>query len=317
MAYDNSKTPFYSETQHQWASPQNWTGHGINTLQVYVRGDAPAFLEVSPGTIIMNGTGSDIWNASDQFRFACKSLSGDGTIIARVDGLANTHEWAKAGVMIRETLDATSNFAFVAATPNPTHGISFQRRTPDATAGANTDVASQTIPVWVKLTRKGDTFTAQLSSDGVAWTDIAVNPAVSIQMGSSVLIGLAVCSHDAAQVTAAKFSHVSTSGGVSGTTWQMAEIGVAQAAGNAYEPFYVGLQDKAGKLAVVSSADTTLIAASAWQQFSIPLSQFSSAGVNLASIQKIIIGVGDRNTPKAGSSGKVYIDDIQLARVAP
>ena len=42
--------------------PQAWTGGGVNTLVVYVRGDAPAFVETSPGTILMNGMGTDIWD---------------------------------------------------------------------------------------------------------------------------------------------------------------------------------------------------------------------------------------------------------------
>ena len=111
LAFDNTKSPFYSETQREWLTPQAWTGGGVNTLVVYLRGDAPAFLETSPGTIIMNGTGTDIWNTSDEFRFAYKQLKGNGSIVARVDSVANTDTWAKAGVMIRETLDAGSTHA--------------------------------------------------------------------------------------------------------------------------------------------------------------------------------------------------------------
>jgi hypothetical protein len=37
--------------------------------------------------------------------------------------------------------------------------------------------------------------------------------------------------------------------------------------------------------------------------------------VNLGSVKKMIIGVGDRSVPKAGGSGKLYIDDIRLTRV--
>jgi hypothetical protein len=66
---------------------------------------------------------------------------------------------------------------------------------------------------------------------------------------------------------------------------------------------------------VVSDPDASVIATGAWQEWQIPLSQFSSAGVNLNSIKKMMVGVGDRNAPKAGSSGKLYIDDIRLTRV--
>src|SRR5262249_27569764 len=36
------------------------------------------------GTWTVNGGGADIWNASDQFNFARTSLTGDGSIVARV-----------------------------------------------------------------------------------------------------------------------------------------------------------------------------------------------------------------------------------------
>ena len=112
MAFDNRTNPYYSETQREWTTPQAWTAGGANTLKVYFRGEAPAFLETSPGNIVMSGTGTDIWGTADQFRFAYKSLTGDGSIVARVDSLANTDAWAKAGVMIRETLDAGSTWAY-------------------------------------------------------------------------------------------------------------------------------------------------------------------------------------------------------------
>ena len=99
----------------------------------------PAFVETSPGTIIMNGTGTDIWNNADQFRFAYKSLKGNGSIMARVDSLANTNAWAKAGVMIRESLDPGSTHATIASS-SATSGVSFQHRLVTGDVSTSTDV---------------------------------------------------------------------------------------------------------------------------------------------------------------------------------
>jgi hypothetical protein len=142
-----------------------------------------------------------------------------------------------------------------------------------------------------------------------------VTPAVSITMANDVLIGLAVTSHNATAVTGAKFSMVSTSGGVSGS-WQVAEIGATQVKGNTPEAFYVTVQDSSGKSKTVANPDATVIATGNWEQWSIPLSQFTSAGVNVGSIQRLTVGVGDRSAPSAGGAGKVCIDDIQLTRTA-
>jgi hypothetical protein len=77
----------------------------------------------------------------------------------------------------------------------------------------------------------------------------------------------------------------------------------------------VAVQDLGGKVKVVSSLDPGVVASGVWEEWNIPLSQFTSAGVNLNNVRKLIIGVGDRNAPKAGGKGKLNIDDIRLTRV--
>ena len=313
LAYDNSVSPFYSEAWREFETAQDWSGNGADTLVLYVRGNAPGFVEAADGSIIMNGIGTDIWNNGDQFRYAYKSLSGNGSMTVRVDSIALSNEWAKAGVMIRETLEAGSKHAFVALTPTPSHGLSFQRRPTADAASGNTDVADIALPHWVKLTRTGNVFAAQRSEDGETWTDIVVSPALDIAMAANVYIGLAVCSHDPAIVTAAEFSNVSTTGNVTGA-WQTAEIGIAQPAGNSAEAMYVTIEDSAGKSATVVNADAAITVRPSWQEWAIPFSDLS--GVNLARVDKMVIGVGNRTSPTAGGTGTVYIDDIGFGRPA-
>jgi len=307
LAYDNSVSPFYSEAWREFETAQDWSGNGADTLVLYVRGNAPGFVEAADGAIIMNGIGTDIWNNGDQFRYAYKSLSGNGSMTVRVDSIALSNEWAKAGVMIRETLEAGSKHAFVALTPTPSHGLSFQRRPTADAASANTDVADIALPHWVKLTRTGNVFAAQQSEDGETWTDIVVSPALDIAMAANVYIGLAVCSHDTAIVTGAEFSNVSTTGNVTGA-WQTAEIGIAQPAGNSAEAMYVTIEDSAGKSATVVNADAAITVRPSWQEWAIPFGDL--AGVNLSRVTKMVVGVGSKASPKAGGAGTVYVDDI-------
>ncbi|HQN35425.1 MAG TPA: hypothetical protein PK019_18570, partial [Sedimentisphaerales bacterium] len=187
------------------------------------------------------------------------------------------------------------------------HGLSFQRRPTADAASANTDVADIALPHWVKLTRTGNVFAAQQSEDGETWTDIVVSPALTIEMAANVYIGLAVCSHDPAIVTAAEFSNVSTTGNVTGA-WQTAEIGIAQPAGNSSESMYVTIEDSAGKSATVVNADAAITVRPSWQEWAIPFSDL--AGVNLSRVTKMVVGVGSKASPKAGGAGTVYVDDI-------
>ena len=109
--YDNTSTLgfLYSEAVRTWATPQDWTFNDVNTLVVHFRGDPVAFVETAPGAITISGAGEDIWDVADEFAYAYKSLNGDGTIIARIESLIDTHVNAKAGLMIRENLDPGSN----------------------------------------------------------------------------------------------------------------------------------------------------------------------------------------------------------------
>jgi hypothetical protein len=83
-------------------------------------------------------------------------------------------------------------------------------------------------------------------------------------------------------------------------------------AGSAPAQVYVAVEDAAKKVGIATYPDKTLTSATQWTEWKIPLSSFT--GVNLAKVKKIYIGVGDRNAPAAGGSGRIYIDDIRVTR---
>jgi len=315
LDYNNTKSPFYSEAERTFDTPQDWTVNGADTLTVYFRGNPAAFAE-SAGTITMSGGGTDIWNTADQFRFACKQLNGDGTMIAKVESVGNTDPWAKAGVMIRESLEPGARFAAVYATPG--NGVRYQARllngaaaTSDTSVATPEQIALKT-PVWIKVERKGSSFSCSYSMDGVKWTSMSWNPQTINMTAGAVYIGLAVTSHNATATTTAVFSNVATTGNVTGS-WQVQAIGVAQPANDA-APLYVAVQDSAGKSKVITHPDSAATTLAAWQAWRIGLSDLS--GVKLTAVKKLIVGVGDQANPKADGAGKVFIDDIGVGHPA-
>jgi hypothetical protein len=118
-----------------------------------------------------------------------------------------------------------------------------------------------------------------------------------------------VTSHNAAAITTGVFSNITCS--VTGA-WEVALIGLTES-GNDLDQLYVGVQDSAGKVAVVTKPDATTI--DTWTEWKIPLSQFT--GVNLGAVKKMYLGVGDRKAPKADGAGMLYIDDIRVVKPAP
>jgi len=315
LQYDNSAAPFYSEAERNLGG-MDFATNGADTLRVSVVGEAPAFFASSDGSIFMNAIGADIWGTADEFRYAYKNLSGDGTMVARIDGLLDTDVWAKAGVMIRETLEPGSTFAAVYVAGN--NGVRYQARLEtDTDAVSDSSIATDEQvalrgPVWVKIERIGSTFNGYYATDGTDWTAMAWNPQ-TIDMATDVTIGLALTSHNTDVTTGAAFAGVAETGGVSGN-WQMAEIGVAQptAGGNEPEDVYVALEDGAGHVATVTYPNAT--AMPSWQEWLIPLGDFG--GVNLSNVKTMVIGVGDRNTPRAGGTGLIFIDDIGIGHPA-
>ena len=314
MEYSNADSPFYSETERTWATGQNWTTNAADTLMVYFRGHPVDLLDRGDGTIVVGGGGADIAGTADEFRFVYKRLSGDGSIVARVDTIGNTNGSAKAGVMIRESLDPTAKHAMVAVTPG--NGIVFQDRSTTGTAGTEITAAGLVAPYWVKVTRTGSTLTAERSQDGINWvsiTDDAAASSVDISMISGVYIGLAVTSHDATTETTAEFSNVTTTGSVSGA-WQAQAVGVAQLS-NDPTPLYVTVTDSAGHSATIAHSDPEVSLATTWQQWNIPLADLTAAGVNMAAVKALAVGVGDPANPAADGTGMIYLDDIQVGRL--
>jgi len=158
------------------------------------------------GVFTLSGAGADIWNSSDAFRFAYATNSGNFTIIARVASLQNIDAWSKAGVMIRESLDAGAANAFVAVTPG--NGVTWQYRTSSGGSTANSATSGLTAPYWVKLVRNGTNITGYRSADGSTWTQ----QGTMTNTASLVYIGLALTSHNTSSLATATFDNVSVPG---------------------------------------------------------------------------------------------------------
>ena len=157
----------------------------------------------------VTGSGSDIWSAADEFRYVCQTVTGDCDFVARVADMTNTAPWAKAGVMIRNTLDANSSYALMMVTPGS--GVSFQQRT---ATGANASTVATTggivAPYWVRISRVGNAIPAYSSADDVSWAQLGSTQ--TIAMNVTCQVGLAVSSHNDGTRCVADFDHVLLNG---------------------------------------------------------------------------------------------------------
>jgi len=317
LAFDNNKQGFskYSETELTLTAPRDWTQEGVSELSLWFRGNPASvgsFVEGPAGTYTMTASGADIWAVdgveADEFHYAFKTLTGAGSIVARVESVENTNAWAKAGVMIRQTLDPDSAHAMMVVTP--ASGVSFQRRPGTGGTSVDNTTAGITAPYWVKIERDlAGNFSAYSSANGSTWQKLGVSE--PIQMGANVFIGLAVTSHDAALTCQAVFSNVTTAGTV-GPQWTNQDVGITS---NDAEPLYVAVSNIAGTPAVVVYEDPDASTTDTWTEWVIPLQALADQGINLTNVDRIAIGLGTRgNMTVPGGSGKMFFDDIRLNR---
>lgn len=153
--------------------------------------------------IAIQGSGADIWGTADACYYVYEPLTGDGTITARLCTEPYTAANAKAGVMMRETLDPGARHCLVDWLPQ---GI-VESLCRNATAGATTAFwnTNVTTEPWLRLQRQGSLFTGYYSLDGVHWTQTTSQ---TVSMAASIYVGLAVTSHDTTQVNESVFDQV-------------------------------------------------------------------------------------------------------------
>ena len=164
------------------------------------------------GTITLRGSGRDIAEGRepiDNCQFAWQELTADGELIARIATSEVNSREPKVGIMLRESpADGARNVALLFV---PRVGVRLSARsTPDGGSRSMPPApATKAAPCWLKLVRRGDTFTGHVSADGSAWSP--VGQPVTVAMGSTLCAGLAVTAgcRDESKVHTATFDHVS------------------------------------------------------------------------------------------------------------
>jgi hypothetical protein len=131
-------------------------------------------------------------------------------------------------------------------------------------------------------------------------------------MASQVLIGLAVTSHvDSATYITSVISNVSVAGAVDQASATSQDIGMTfQSA----EPIFAGIEDAAGRFAVVSFSDPAATQMTSPWTWKIPLSSFD--GVDVKNVAKLYIGVGNCLNPTAGGKGTLKIDNVRVVKAS-
>jgi autotransporter-associated beta strand protein len=227
------------------------------------------------GIWTVTGGGTDIFTHNpDSCHFVYKALTGDCTMIAKVNVVQPTASNSRAGVMIRDSLSSSSAYrAFMTVTPSKT-GDSFLHGYSQNWGGRSN--AQRPIPqtsYWVKLERLGDVINLYVSPDGTSWGVQVVGQYSNLP--STMYVGLVVCSEVAGAPCTATFSNVSITGGDGGNVTVPAA------------PYYVYASPDAGQ---------------------VPLRWLTSFGASSYSVYRSLTNGGPYTLRAAGVTNASYID---------
>jgi len=170
------------------------------------------------GQFTVNGAGSTIGGGttSDNFRILYLPVVGDCTITARLQSLTGTPD-IRAGVTLRESTatGVAHATAMLNQTTTTTRGVFIYRSS--STSPNNSSVATivNTPPSrpWFRVTRSGNSFSADYSTDGTNWISFGSSQTLSMSTSGPYLAGLVVCSRNTSALAAATFTNVTITSG--------------------------------------------------------------------------------------------------------
>ena len=177
-------------------------------------------VKVSENGFDITAGGVDIWGVKDEFNFVYVERNGDFDLVSRIESLSASHLYTKAGLMAREDLKAGCRHIYFQVFPDNNArnknngGYEFQyRQEKDGEMKAiypKSSIGTPEFPVaypdtWIRLQRVNNDFTGYYSADGRNWK---VYTTFTLELPSKIYLGLAVTSHNANEITSARFRNI-------------------------------------------------------------------------------------------------------------
>lgn len=162
-------------------------------------------VEFSNGQYRITGSGANIWAKQDQFQYVWREMTGNFTVTATMRFLGQGNEHRKAGIMVRQSLDSDATYADIVIHGNGMPGLQWRSKQGEDT---NTfDLPFDGPGTFkIKLVRTGVRIYMFIAKDGADPKEIAHT---EVSFRNPVLVGLAVCSHQADASDTVIFSDVS------------------------------------------------------------------------------------------------------------
>ncbi len=172
-----------SLAQQSGRVPEGWMNDDVGTV-----GRAGGVDYISGGFRVRS-SGTNVVAGRDSLHFVYKEVDGTSEIVARVTKVQFTDPWARAGLMMRESLSPDSRNVFFSVTA-ARGGVCHWRETSGEEASISLD-GLMSVPCWLKLRRDGEVFTALKSSNGKSWSLV---DRVTLRAARQMFVGMAAVS---------------------------------------------------------------------------------------------------------------------------
>jgi hypothetical protein len=159
----------------------------------------------SKNVLTIRASGADIWDASDNHTFLATPVSGDFTMTMKLledPTIENgeSSDFGKVGLQAKFSITPGDPYALVFASVHRDPEVMFEGRRMagggDTFSGGTVNFDDMKFPVWIRLIRKGKTFTAQQSADGKTFTSVFDDQAFD-NAPKDMFVGIAATAHNA------------------------------------------------------------------------------------------------------------------------
>ena len=164
-----------------------------------------AQFDAAKGEYRITGSGANIWAKEDQFQYVWREMPGNFTVTATMQFLGQGEEHRKAGIMVRQSLDADSPYGDFVIHGNGMPGLQWRSAKGDDTNAFDLPFDGPG-KFRLKLVRSGVGITVSMAKDGAELKEIA---RTEVTFRNPVLVGLVVCAHNADKSETVVFSDVS------------------------------------------------------------------------------------------------------------
>ncbi len=202
------------EANYQYLAGLNRNG---NPFVTYSAGpEANASFSQTAGIYTISASGWDVWQGTDQYGsiYVPGGAGSTSTTTVEVDSQDDTSPWAKAGIMMRDSIAGAGSslgYAILAVTPGNAVQLQWDN---DSSGGVNQGDSAgtggtTTAPIWLRLSRSGTSVTGYYSTNDSTWS--SVGTATLTGSTSTEDVGMFADSQNGGAMGGATFSNFSTS----------------------------------------------------------------------------------------------------------